>query len=740
MMRQTPTTSSGPADDAPRWDVFVSYSHADRRWVTPLTNRLRAAGLRVFMDVQGIAGGAGISHTIRRELAGSAVLLAVYSADYPRRAACQWELISAYAAGLHEGDPRRRVLVINPEPDTTHIQQVELRDAKHWSLPEPADTAGLDALAADVRACARALGSAMEEIAEQGVPRWSPGPAPPASPTFVGRFEELGAVHEALQRPSAPLVSGHAPVAVAQIRGMPGVGKTLLAREYALRYGPVYSGGVFWLCLGGHSLTLREASEASETYQRQLRTAAAAMGVPAPWAAGTDPSAALYEYFAALGRPFLWVLDGVPDQLETPQLQRMCAPHPLGRTLLTVRGQQYAALATPVDLAPLDRRDACALLTTPTTAAGTATVPSPPERAEAEGRFTRRLVDAVGGHPLALDLLRMDGAGQRPEEALELFHSPDESVLDQLARGHQLPTDYPREVTRTVLGDVLRHGGPPALDVLRVAATLFPLPFTVDTGTRVLAAEDSVAHRLAARQVRHGVRFLSRVNLLTQPHDPDTTSATDHCVEPVAAHALRHVDPSPARTEALRIRTLREVTSHAGRRRATLGGERHDPREPQMPAQRTQPPSDLERMAAFDIQVELVLRVGTNRLAADGGDLREALSSLHSLFTFTRDTLREYNVGLADAGGTSPGDRTVYVLVDELLNQVLRPFLTRWHPLLHAHELTLPEGADPLRHQRTWEHAAQVRADLAGLSEPLRGLAAELATISGTTFSPPGSD
>ena len=34
---------------------------------------------------------------------------------------------------------------------------------------------------------------------------------------------------------------------MAQLSGMGGVGKSLLAEEYALRFGAAYPGGIFWL-------------------------------------------------------------------------------------------------------------------------------------------------------------------------------------------------------------------------------------------------------------------------------------------------------------------------------------------------------------------------------------------------------------------------------------------------------------------------------------------------------------
>ncbi|WP_344568773.1 toll/interleukin-1 receptor domain-containing protein [Streptomyces axinellae] len=97
------------------WDVFFSYSRGDAERVRPSLEVLRGAGLKVFTDETGVAGFSGISRTIRTELARSYALLAFYSREYPEREACQWELTAAYLAGLAEGDPRARVMVVNPE-------------------------------------------------------------------------------------------------------------------------------------------------------------------------------------------------------------------------------------------------------------------------------------------------------------------------------------------------------------------------------------------------------------------------------------------------------------------------------------------------------------------------------------------------------------------------------------------------------------------------------------------------
>ena len=110
--------------------------------------------------------------------------------------------------------------------------------------------------------------------------------APPAwypeqragSARFVGRLTEMWAVHSALQASGLGMITG-AVSAVAQVRGLGGVGKSLLAEEYALRFGAAYPGGVFWLRAFGDgegSLTPRRVETERE---RQLEAFAARLGI-----------------------------------------------------------------------------------------------------------------------------------------------------------------------------------------------------------------------------------------------------------------------------------------------------------------------------------------------------------------------------------------------------------------------------------------------------------------------------
>jgi hypothetical protein len=671
------------------WDVFLSYSRGDVERVRPLARALRDGGLEVFTDETGVESFAGISDTIRRELGRSKALLAFYSTGYPEREACQWELTSAYLAGLGEGDPRRRVMVVNPERTTDHIHPVELRDARHAS---PDD---LTALVTDVRDHVARLDAPMtvtdghregrsegrgegrsegrgtglreghpEERREghrerhperHRVRRWLLG-TPQPRPEFLGRLPELWQVHSALRAHAAPLITGRAAAHAVQIRGMAGIGKTLVAQEYALRFEAAYPGGVCWVD--------------GEAYEDAVR------------ALGTGPGE-LFTRFEAVGEPFLWIVDGVPaDRLAAREIAAMAAPHPLGHTLFTLRSRAYDALGTPVDLGPLDAPHARVL-------AGD----------------DEALAEAVGGHPLSLALLgRAVRAGERPERLYDRLHARGRSLLDTLAD---------EDVTGAVVRDVDTPG---AADVLRCAAALHPLPLTADDAARVLAAADRVPQVVAHRRAANGVRELRARSLLTPTAD-DRWS-----LHPVTSHAWHHHDPAPARTETLRRAALRTLCGAAGPVTLAFPGSR---REAPVAA-----PSESERMAAYDIQVELVTRIGVQELAPGTGSLREALTSLKSLIDFTRATLHTYSIAL-ERGADGP---TVQSLAYTLINDTIRPFTGTWHPRLAAYEARCPADTAPLDHEAAWPQADTMRAELSALQGPLRRIAEELGGISGADF------
>ncbi|MEU5429309.1 toll/interleukin-1 receptor domain-containing protein [Streptomyces olivoreticuli] len=710
------------AGSTPRtWDVFLSYSRGDAHRVAPLRDRLLASGLDVFVDEVTVAGFVGISDAIRHGLSRSKALLACYSAAYPERQACQWELTVAYLAGLREGDPRRRVMVVNPEPTADHIHPVELRDAKHWALP--AGPVALDALVEDVTAHVSALADPIGATETGPAPYWLPGPAPSPAPAFTGRLPYLWQVHSSLHRHAAPLTTGHTAARPVQIRGAAGIGKTLLAQEYATWFAAAYPGGIHWLARDpGPAVGAPYAP-----YDKGLRRLAAAHGLSGEGAA-EEVVARLQDHFGHIGEPFLWIVDDLPGGLTTQQVARLCAPHPLGRTLLTTRSRMYEALATPVEPAPLGADAAYALLTH-------TLPPSGPEEREA----ARALCAAVAGHPLALDLLA-SGAADGYTSLHDRFHTPGRSLLDVLARRRVLPTGYPAEVTAALVRDV-PAAGPSAMDVLRLAAAFSPTPLTRDDAVRALSSAVAVPDIATARRLDAGIAELHGRSLL------GPAGGGAWAAHPLILHAwLRH-DPEPARAEQLRHAVLRTLRTSYGTTLDRIGGRpgvtgtstREPQMRPYMPTQRDAAPSELERMAAFDLQVELATRIGVQELAPGSGSLREALGSLHAMFEFTRSTLRQYSIGLAADQPAVKGVRTVHGIAYDLLNRTLRPFTSEWHPRLAAHEALRPEGTSPVAHEQSWADAPALRAALAGLRAPLLHIVGELAEISGADFGLPAA-
>ncbi|WP_217923126.1 hypothetical protein [Miltoncostaea oceani] len=139
-------------------------------------------------------------------------------------------------------------------------------------------------------------------------------------------------------------------------------------------------------------------------------------------------------------------------------------------------------------------------------------------------------------------------------------------------------------------------------------------------------------------------------------------------------------------------------------------------------------PDDVERKAAWEMYVELITRVTIVELRPRQGLNREALQSLHSLFQTTRDILRSYGPRIAQPKGS--GDYSFGFLAAVILNDVLRPVLTEWHPRLEDWEAGRPQGLSRTEHEKSWEHTPELRKALSDIREPLIAYADLLAAVS----------
>lgn len=129
------------------------------------------------------------------------------------------------------------------------------------------------------------------------------------------------------------------------------------------------------------------------------------------------------------------------------------------------------------------------------------------------------------------------------------------------------------------------------------------------------------------------------------------------------------------------------------------------------------------REFAWEVYVELVTRISIVPLPDDEGSDREALASLYSLF----GNLREALVRAGPDTAKPSGDGTsVATFVAVLLNTMLRPFLSHWHPHLEQHEVKKGSRVSRREHEAAWADHLEFRRELRELQENLVRFAAAL--------------
>lgn len=115
------------------------------------------------------------------------------------------------------------------------------------------------------------------------------------------------------------------------------------------------------------------------------------------------------------------------------------------------------------------------------------------------------------------------------------------------------------------------------------------------------------------------------------------------------------------------------------------------------------------QQVAWKLFVEAVTRISTQPLSASEGLLREALTSLYGLFATTRDVLKE-----SQPSRQTGGEPSVEHLAIAMLNVELRPFLSRWHPMLREWESGHPEQSEA-----GWPLDAECRSELMAVQKRL---------------------
>ena len=138
-------------------------------------------------------------------------------------------------------------------------------------------------------------------------------------------------------------------------------------------------------------------------------------------------------------------------------------------------------------------------------------------------------------------------------------------------------------------------------------------------------------------------------------------------------------------------------------------------------------PNDAERKAAWELYVELITRVAAVPL--HDGLLREALSSLYSLFGSSREVLRRYGPSVAEP--RRDGEYSFGFLVVTMLNFAIRPVLAYWHPALEDWESRRPADQSRSEYERAWPRHEELRSALDKTRDDLGVYAALLARAAG---------
>ncbi|MEM8721241.1 MAG: hypothetical protein AAGE84_18400 [Cyanobacteria bacterium P01_G01_bin.39] len=121
-------------------------------------------------------------------------------------------------------------------------------------------------------------------------------------------------------------------------------------------------------------------------------------------------------------------------------------------------------------------------------------------------------------------------------------------------------------------------------------------------------------------------------------------------------------------------------------------------------------PDESEKNAAWELYIELITRISIAELKPDEGLLREALTSLYNLFGITRDILRKY--GSSIARPKNDGYISFGYLAVAILNAVLRPMLSKWHPLLLDYEANKPASLSSFEYEKQWDKNEALRKEL----------------------------
>ena len=531
---------------AAAWDVFFSYRRHDLGRAQPLVDALDRAGVRVWIDRTHIADYEPISDEIRRGLANSKAFLAFYSRTYLESKPCQQESTSAWLAA-QQIDPNayRRFWVVNPEDGFDHIPEL-LRDQN--IPPFTGEDLRAAAIAEVLKGRLDALDATLLGSGVRKLPDYR-GMSPDQARYFTGRARELWDLHGKLTANRISIITGVYGQPAAQVRGLGGNGKSLLAREYSIRFGPAYSGGVFWLSAYGNDDAEGsiDAQQREALRQDQIREFAIRSGVPVEGLKPVEIETAFWQAIARRGEPCLWIVDDLPSGLSPGELESVWNARWAGAsTLITTRSKEYGARGSALDLGVLSPEEAFGLL-------GSRRKPAN----GAEESAARRIVGLLGYHPLAVEVAASYlGLGVEGFEsyAAALEDPREDAVEFGSELKESLPTGHERSIAATLVKSI-QQLGPEGMDFLRLASVLAVAPIQVGFVAEVFDVPEGAGRGRAVKAVDQAGSLS-----LCEPFGADAKT-----VHTLVSRTMRFRFPDEERAKALRSAAIRALSERLAR-------------------------------------------------------------------------------------------------------------------------------------------------------------------------------
>lgn len=469
------------ADAGGPFGVFVSYAHADRDRVAPIVAALEEEGIRVWFDQgdDGILSGQSITGRLNPVLEQSRLVLSICSTTYPTRPWCQREYWRALRA------PGNRLLPLDIDGSATSFLgrwcDIKLYAANLFAQEGPA------ALAKRAREMVDALENPIGPYVDDAC--W--WPRRPGGTTFVGRFREKLELFHVLTTDIAGSDQGRETPKTVILSGLPGTGKSLLAREFALEAAGSFD-HIVRLDAGGDKMRQLQL-EPGEVEMQVLTSTSSQIR---QWIRSRQPDiqlrdgvgedawrdidAAVGGLLATLSRGVLWIVDDLPEGLSGEALGRLKCPARIGRTLFTSRTTEYDGLVRTwlhLDVFPDEEATELLRKTWAERLGGTDTTQL--ERLWEEDKAAiRQLAALVGNHPLALAVLAGRLRTAPPSEVLAKIETvstiPALEAASTLVK--QLPGGHETSIVLTFvtsLDQIAAAGhGREAIGLLRLANTL----------------------------------------------------------------------------------------------------------------------------------------------------------------------------------------------------------------------------------------------------------------------------